>query len=88
LKNLAADQRPDDPTLRSDDPTMGKILSEVQGKNLNEQIHLNQKVGIDAKSLLQPKICQATTQIYRSIQNKLLGLEKRDELKVNKRQVI
>jgi hypothetical protein len=49
---------------------------------------LNQKVRIDAKSLLQPKICQATTQLYRSIHNKLLGLEKRDEPKVNKRQVI
>jgi hypothetical protein len=33
MKNLAADQRPDDPTLSSDDPTTGKILSEIQSKN-------------------------------------------------------
>ena len=42
---------------------------------------MNQKLIIDAMNLLQPKECQATTQIYRSIQNKLLGLEKRENSK-------
>jgi hypothetical protein len=41
---------------------------------------MNQKFWRDARNHLQPKICYETTQVTRSGQNKLLRLEKRDEL--------
>jgi hypothetical protein len=42
---------------------------------------MNQKFFRDARNHLQPKIYNETTQVNRSGQNKLLGLEKSDELK-------
>jgi hypothetical protein len=42
---------------------------------------MNQKLCRDPRNLLQPKIFHGTTQIERSGQNKLLGLERGEALK-------
>jgi hypothetical protein len=88
-KNWAVDQGSDDPTLWAGWPRgigspwkLARITQHATTewksmcKTCNCRIYMNQKVRIYTNDHLQPKIWQATIQIERSIQNKLLGLEK------------